>query len=797
MLVPIKWLKDYVNINVDINEYADAMTMSGSKVETVNEIGKGIDKVVVGKIIEILSHPDADKLLITKVDVGSEIIQIITGATNIKKGDCIPVALHGATLPNGTKIKKGKLRGLESNGMLCSAEELGLDAENLPEGIDMVDGIYILEHEYPLGLDIKKVLGLDDKIIEFEITNNRPDCLSIIGIARETAATFGVRLKYPEIKDSHTSGNAGEFISIRVEDSNLCPRFAGRVVKNIKIENSPAWMQERLIKAGVRPISNIVDITNYVMLEMGQPMHAYDLKKLKGNKIIARKAKDGEKIITLDENERVLNESALVIADEEKVIGIAGIMGGFNSQIDENTENIVLECANFDSVSVRMSSKILGLRTEASSRFEKGLDVELIPSAINRACYLIEQLGVGEVVEGIIDIYPLPKQKNCITLRPERVKWLLGVEITVDEIKRILQSIEFEVSGHEILNVSIPTFRDDIVLEADLIEEIARLYGYENIPSKLMDTTFTQGYKSEKQKIIDILKENLTAQGLYEVLTYSFVSPSVFNQINLKAENPLRKAIKILNPLGEDQSIMRTTLIPNMLDLISRNYNKKINEGWFFELSKVYLAGELPLKDLPCEKDMLTIGMYGNSDFYDLKGVVENLLDNLNISKYRFLPSNHESLHPGRTAELLINNKRIGYLGEIHPCVLDNYGIPIKVYIAELDFDEITNQTDLNRKYIPLPKYPAVERDIAIVVSEEIAAGQVEEIIRNKGGKLIEEVNLFDIYKGSQIEEGYKSMAFSIVYRSDEKTLTDEDIAKVHNKILNSLANQVGAVLRS
>ncbi len=796
MIVPMKWLKDYVNINEDANEYADAMTMSGSKVESINEIGEAMDKVVVGKIIETLSHPDADKLIVTKVDVGSEIVQIITGATNIKEGDYVPVALHGAILPNGTKIKRGKLRGLESNGMLCSADELGLDAESLPEGIDMIDGIYILQHEYPLGLDIKKVLGLDDVIIEFEITNNRPDCLSIIGIARETAATFGEKFRYPEIKEVGTSNEVEEFVSIEVKSTNLCPRFAGRVVKNIKIENSPAWMQERLIKAGVRPINNIVDITNYVMLEMGQPMHAYDLKKLNRNKIIVRNAKKGEKIITLDENERTLDESVLVIADEEKAIGIAGIMGGYNSEIDENTKNIVLECANFDPVSVRLSSKLLGLRTEASSRFEKGLDVELISMALNRACYLIDKLGAGEVVSGIIDIYPEPKQKRNIELRTEKVVRILGVNIPINDIKRILQSLEFEVSGQEILNIKIPTFREDITLEADLIEEIARLYGYENIPSKLMDTTFTLGAKSVKEKIVDMAKDNLTGQGLFEVLTYSFVSPSVFNKINLKAEDPLRKAINIINPLGEDQSIMRTTLVPNMLDLISKNYNKKIDEGCFFEISKVYLAEELPLKDLPYERDTLTIGIYGNMDFYDLKGFIENLLYGLNINKYRFLPSNHESFHPGRTAELLINNKRIGYLGEVHPYVLENYDIPMRVYIAELDFDEVANQTNLNRKYKPLPKYPSVERDIAIVVSEEISAGQIEEIIRNKGGKLIEEVNLFDIYKGSQIEEGYKSIAFNIVYRSDEKTLTDKDVAKIHNKILNSLANQVGAVLR-
>ncbi|MDD2481916.1 MAG: phenylalanine--tRNA ligase subunit beta [Lutispora sp.] len=797
MLVPIKWLKDYIDIDMDIKEFADGMTMSGSMVEAVEEIGQNIDKVVVGKILEISTHPDADKLLVAKVDVGSEVVQIITGATNIRENDYVPVALHGANLPNGTKIKKGKLRGLESNGMLCSPDELGLDAESLPNGADMVDGIYILEHEYPLGKDIKEVLGLDDKIIEFEITNNRPDCLSILGIAREAAATFGLKMKYPSMEVLGKSGDVSNYISVEVKDEDLCPRFAVRVIKNVKIDNSPPWMQERLIKAGVRPINNIVDITNYVMLETGQPMHAYNLDMLEDKKIIVRRAEKDEKIVTLDEAERNLDDSVLVIADGKKAIGIAGIMGGYNSEIEEDTKIIAFECANFDSVNVRLSSKKLGLRTEASSKYEKGLDAEIVSTAMNRACHLIEMLDAGEVVGGMIDIYPIKKEKRFLTLMPDRVKWLLGVDIPAYRIKEMLQSLEFEVTVEEGLKVGIPSYRDDVTMEADLIEEIARLYGYDNIPSKLMDTTFTQGGKDAKQKIRDIVRINMEAQGLYEAYTYSFVSPSVFNQINLKAENSLRKAIKIINPLGEDQSIMRTTIIPNMLEVISRNYNRKIGEGWFYELSKVYLAEELPLRDLAYERDTLAIGVYGNADFYDLKGIIENLLSVLNINKYRVLPSNHESFHPGRTAELLINNKRIGYLGEIHPDVLDNYDIPTRVYIAELDFEEIFIQTDLAIQYKPLPKYPSIERDIAVVVAEEITAGQVEEIIRNKGGKLVSEVNLFDIYQGSQIEEGYKSMAYSIVYRSDEKTLNEKDIAKIHNKILNSLASQVGATLRS
>lgn len=795
MLVPIKWLKDYVDITVESKDYADAMTMSGSKVETISELGAEIDNVVVGKILKIEKHPDADKLIVTKCDVGSEVIQIVTGANNVKEGDYIPIAKHGSTLPGGVKIKKGKLRGVESNGMMCSAQELDLDLENLPP--EMLDGIYILDKEYPLGTDIKEILGLNDTVIEFEITNNRPDCLSILGIARETAATFGRTMKYPGTAFSESSEDIKDYIDIQVKNSELCPRYSARMVKNIVIKDSPAWMQERLTKAGVRPINNIVDITNFVMLELGHPMHAFDYRDLEGKKIIVRNAQPGEIIKTLDEKERQLDESMLVIADGVKPTGIAGVMGGYGSEIKNDTTAIVFESANFNPVNIRMTSKKLGLRTEASSRYEKGIDPELAEMALDRACSLVEQLGAGEIVGGRIDLYPAPRKPRKLSLSVRKANEFIGVnDITEEMIVKYLTSLEFKVEGKEDLVVTVPTFRDDVEGDADLIEEIARLYGYDKIPVALMDTTFTQGGKNYRQKIKDMAKTNLAAQGLYEVLTYSFVSPGVYSRINLKAENPLRNAIKLTNPLGEDQSIMRTTIIPNMLEVISRNYNRKIAEGQFFELSKVYLAETLTPEKLAEERETLTIGMYGNLDFFDLKGVIENLMEEMNIEKYRILSSNNDSMHPGRTAELLINNRRVGGFGEVHPDVLDKYDIPVRVYLAELNFEEIIQQSDMNIKYSTLPKYPSVARDIAIVVSEEITAGQVEEIIRNKGGKLIEEVKLFDIYRGSQIQEGYKSMAYSIVYRSDEKTLSEEDITKVHNKILNSLVNQVGAALR-
>ncbi|MDF2892681.1 MAG: phenylalanyl-tRNA synthetase, beta subunit [Clostridia bacterium] len=792
MLVPIKWLKDYVDINIDINSFADAMTMSGSKVEAVEEMGREIEKVVVGKILKVERHPDADKLVVTQIDVGSETIQIVTGATNIKEGDYIPVAQNGSSLPGGVKIKKGKLRGIESNGMLCSAQELGIPLENLPE--ELLDGIFILEKEYPLGKDIKEVLGLNDAVIEFEITNNRPDCLSMIGIAREAAATLGEKLKYPEIIVAENNESLSDYVNIEVKNEELCPRYTARVVKNVKIQPSPGWMQDRLLKSGVRPINNIVDITNYVMLEMGQPMHAFDLEKLAGRKIIVRNAQEGEKITTLDEVERTLNESILVIADQDRAIGIAGIMGSSNSEIDENTKTLVFEGANFQPVNIRLSSKKLGLRTEASGRYEKGIDTELAETALERACNLVQLLGAGEVVGGKKDIYRIPKQNRHIKLDTDKARKFIGADISTEKMKEYLEALEFSVDSN--FNVTVPTFRDDVEGEADVIEEITRIYGYENIPSKLMDTTFTQGGKTYKQKLIDKAKNILTAQGLYEVFTYSFVSPGVFNKINLKAENPMRNAIKLINPLGEEQSIMRTTLIPNIMEVIARNYNRKVETGHFFELSKVYLTEELPLCDLAEEREVLTVGMYGNIDFFDLKGIVENLMEDLNIKTYRILSSNHDSMHPGRTAELIINNKRIGWLGEAHPDMLDNYGVPVRAFVAELNFDEITNQSNPEIKYRSLPKYPSVSRDIAVVVDEDITAGQIEEIIRNKGGKTVEDVKLFDIYRGSQIEKGYKSMAYAITYRSDEKTLTEEEIAKVHNKILNSLANQVGASLR-
>ncbi len=760
MLVSIKWLKDYVDINKNAVEYGDAMTMSGSKVEKVEELCKEIENVVVGHIMAIESHPYADKLVVCQVDVGEETVQIVTGAENMKEGDYVPVALHGSCLPGGVKIKKGKLRNVESYGMMCSASELGIGEDS--------DGLYILPEPKPVGTDIREVLGMDDAVIEFEITNNRADCLSVIGIARETAATLGTTLRYPEVKYAEIPEKSEDFVKVDVRNEQLCPRYSAKVVTDVKIGESPAWMQDRLTKAGMRPINNVVDVTNFVMLEMGQPLHAFDLEKLAGHKIIVRNAVEGEKIVTLDTVERTLSAEMLVIADEDKAVAIAGVMGSLDSEIDENTKTLVFESAVFEQINVRTTSKKLGLRSEASSRFEKGVDPELASKTMDRLCTLVEQLGIGKVMSGKIDHYPVKRENKMIRINYKKVAAFLGAEISKDEINRLLGSVEFGIKeiDSENADVIIPTFRPDMEGVADIAEEVARLYGYDKIPSVLMDTTFTAGGKSERQVQIDATKNSLAAQGLFEIYTYSFVSPQVYNKICLKAENPLRNAIKIINPLGEENSIMRTTLIPNMMDVLSRNYSRKVLAGNFFELSKVYLGDHFSEENLADERENLAIGMYGNVDIFDLKGIIENLLSRLNIKRYRFVNSTHDSLHPGRTAELLVNNKRVGYIGEVHPEVLDNYELPVRAYVAELNFEELLDAADLNRKYRQLPKFPAVERDIAIVVAEEITAGQIEEIIRNKGGKLVETVKLFDIYRGSQIEKGYKSMAWSIAYLS-------------------------------
>lgn len=799
MLVPINWLKEYLDIeDISIKELADKLTMSGSHVDSIDELGKGINNIVVGRIEEIKPHPDADKLVVTKVDVGEEKLQIVTGANNIKEGDYIPIATVGAKLPGGIKIKKSKLRGVESYGMMCSAQELGID-ENLILK-ELKDGIYILDKEYPLGKDIKEVMGLDNVVIDFEITPNRPDCLSILGMARETAATFNKKLKYPEIKIEKEVEDIKQYVkSVEIKDKELCSRYYTKVIKDVKVAASPLWLRQKLRDIGVRPINNIVDITNYVMLELGQPLHAFDFDKIKGNKVIIRNANEGEKIVTLDDVERELNDTMLVIADEKDPIAVAGVMGGLNSEVSDNTNTILIESANFNGRSVRLTSRALGMRTDASSRFEKDIDPNLAEQACKRVCQLIEEIGAGIVVEGNIDVYENPVDKKVISLRPYRINYMLDLELSEEEMVRILNSLELDskIVGDKI-EVNVPTFRQDIELEADLVEEIGRIYGFDKINPVPLVGTLTKGEKSPTRKIEDKIIDLLVGLGLNEITTYSFVSPKVYDKVNLPEHSLKRQYVELMNPLGEDFSVMRTTLLPNMLDILTRNHKHGVEKGWAFEIGNTFRPTSVPVKSLPYENKTLCIGMYGDTDYFDIKGVVDSMLERLGISGFEYIrEENYSSFHPGRTANIIKGNHFIGTIGEIHPDVCENYGIKRRVYIAELDLAVITMNTNLKRKYKELPKYPAITRDIALVLDEDILVKDIEKIIWNKGNKLVENVQLFDIYTGDQIPQGKKSVAYSITYRSHEKTLTDDEVVKVHDKVLEELQQNLDAELRA
>jgi len=794
MKVPMSWLNDYVDINMSPEEYAAGMTMSGSKVESIQKMGEEIQNVVVAKILSIEKHPDADSLQICQVDFGNEQTQIVTGATNIKVGDYVPVAKHGSKLPGGITIKKTKLRGVESNGMMCSIGELGLTKEDYPHAAE--DGIFILEGQPPLGTDIKEVLGLNENVIEFEITSNRPDCFSVIGLARESAATFDKKLFYPEVKVQESGGDVNDFASVEVLAPDLCPRYAARVVRNVKIQPSPKWLRDRLRACGVRPINNIVDITNYVMLEYGQPMHAFDLNYLAGRKIVVRRAKDNEVIRTLDDQERVLDSNMLVIADAEKPVAVAGVMGGANSEITDDTHIILFEAANFNASSVRLTAKKLGMRTEASSRFEKGLDVHLVEQALDRACQLVDELGAGEVVAGIIDVNNSNPKPIQLLLRPDKINTFLGTALKAEEMVDILRKLEFEVNSEDMM-ITVPSFHSDIETEADIAEEIARIYGYNNIPSTLLSGETTQGQKTYKQKIESKVKDCLVGQGLSEIITYSFTNPKVFDDLNIPSDSVLRNAVTITNPLGEESSIMRTTTLASMLEVLSRNYSHRIDEVALFELGTIYLPKSLPVNELPEEKVMVTVGMYGGVDFYDLKGIVEELLHTLGIKEYTVeKESQNPSFHPGRTAKLYVNGKELGIFGEVHPAVLENFEIGIRSYVAMLDFNLLCNASNLNVKYKPLPKYPAVTRDISMLVNEQVMVKEIETVIKKCSGKLLEELKLFDVYKGKQIPEGMKSVAYSIVFRAADRTLTDEDVNHVFDKIVKALQENLGAQLR-
>lgn len=797
MLLPVSWLKEYVKTTKDSRELADGLTLSGSHVESINSLNAGIDKIVVGKILTLEKHQDADKLWVTNIDIGSEEILIVTGATNLKIGDYIPVALVGSTLPGGIKIEKTDFRGVDSYGMLCSLKELGYSENLIPK--ESKDGIFILDKEYPLGKDISEVMGLNTEVIEFEITPNRPDCLSILGMARETAATFRIPIEEPSIDIVNEVDSIENYLeSVDVNTEN-CSRYYARVLKNVKIGPSPLWLQTSLMSAGIRPISNVVDITNYVMLEYGEPLHAFDLDKVNGKTIIVRQAYEKEKILALDGIERQLDPEDLVIADPNSPIAIAGVMGGFDSEITKHTKIVLLEGANFNGKSIRLTSKKFNLRSEASNRFEKGIDPNLCDKAVDRVCQLVEFIGAGVVVKGNIDIYKDKKEIKTIKLRPERVNMLLGIDITITQMIDYLNGLGLESTFNEgIIQTSIPTVRLDLNEEVDLIEEIGRFYGFHNIISKPLVGVLTRGIKPYSRIVEDKVKANLIGMGFNEVMTYSFISPKAYDKINIKADNPLRDYIELINPLGVDYSVMRTTLIPTMMELLSRNYNRGVESVYAFEIGNIFIAESVPIKELPEERKILSIGFYGDDDFFFLKETINKVLDRLGIKNIIYIRElENESFHPGRTAKIIANGEDIGIIGEIHVDVLENYDIDRRVYISNLDFDKIIEMTNLDIKYKPLPKYPSMSRDIAVVVKESVLVGDIENIILKNGEGIIEKVNLFDIYRGDQIENGLKSIAFSIIYRSYKKTLTEEEVNKTLSNIINDLEDILDAKLRS
>ena len=804
MNTSLSWIKAYVpDLDVTAQEYTDAMTLSGTKVEGFEKLDADLEKIVVGQILSIERHPDADKLIICQVNVGTETVQIVTGAPNVKEGDKVPVVLDGGRVagghdgkmtPGGIKIKKGKLRGVESCGMMCSIEELGSNREMYPEAPEY--GIYIFPEDTVVGESAIKVLGLDDVVFEYEITSNRVDCYSVLGIAREAAATFGKKFVPPVVTETGNDEDAHDYIKVTVKDTDLCPRYTARIVKNIKIGPSPKWMQRRLASNGIRPINNIVDITNYVMEEYGQPMHAYDYDTIAGHEIVVRRAEKGEKFITLDGQERTMDDSVLMICDGEKAVGIAGIMGGENSMITDDVKTMMFEAACFDGTNIRLSSKKVGLRTDASGKFEKGLDPNNAEAAINRACQLIEELGAGEVVGGMVDVYTTKKEPVRVTFEPDKINALLGTDISGEQMLKYFEplGLEYDAAANEII---APTFRHDIFRTADLAEEVARFYGYDNIPTTLPRGEATTGKLPFKLRIEEVARDIAEYCGFSQGMTYSFESPKVFDKLLLEADSPYRKAIRISNPLGEDFSIMRTISLNGMLTSLAFNYNHRNKNVRLYELGNVYLPGELPLKELPEERMQFTLGMYGEGDFFVMKGVVEEFFEKAGLhQQVTYDPkAGKPFLHPGRQANIIYGGEIPGYLGELHPEVADNYGIGEKAYVAVLDMPKVVENASFDRKFEGIAKFPAVTRDISMVVSREILAGQIEAMIRQRGGKHLESLQLFDIYEGAQIKKGFKSMAYSLVFRAKDKTMTEDEITSAMKKIYNGLES-MGIELR-
>lgn len=796
MFTSFNWLNDFVEMeDLQMKEIEDKMTMSGTKVEGIEELAKDITDVVVGKILSIEKHPDADKLVVTKVDIGQEVIQIVTGANNISEGDYIPVAKIGAKLKD-LKIKKSKLRGIESCGMMCSAGELGMNTSLLHK--EDTEGIYILKKEYPLGSDVKPILGLDDKIIEFELTANRSDCLSLMGIAREVSATFDRHLVSPIVEVNETEERIEEHLKIAIEDEELCPRYVARMVKVNKIEPSPDWMQRRLLNSGIRPISNIVDVTNYVMLEMGQPLHAFDYDKLNTGEILVRRAHKGEKLTTLDDIDRELTEDMLVITNGKEPVAIAGVMGGANSDVDENTKMVVIEAATFNKKSVRLTGRKLGLRSEAANRFEKGVDSNLADIAADRAAQLLQEMGAATVLTGKVDVYPKKAEPITIEVDSAWVNKLIGIQISIEEMKEYLERLflNVEISGNKLV-VEVPTYRQDLEIKEDIAEEIARLYGYNNIPNTIMKGVTTKGGRNKKQVLELDIRNALRFKGFYEILTTSFTGMSRLTSLNIREEDKWFNGIKIINPLGEENSVMRPTLLPGMLQVLSHNYHRSINEAMFFEIATVYSNVEDLGKTLADEEKKLCLGMYGDKDFFTLKGYVDLLLEKLRITgEIEYNRLSHPSFHPGRAASVIIAGKEVGILGELHPIVVENYDLPQRVYVCELNIEELLCLSNEEITFTELPKYPEMTRDMALLVKEEVTAKEIENIIKANGKDLLQDVKIFDIYRGEQIPEGHKSMAYSLVFRAKDRTLTDGEVNEIFVKIIEEVEEKLEAKLR-
>ncbi len=800
MNTSLKWIKELVpGLDVSPQEYMDAMTLSGTKVEGFEAFDKDLDHIVVGQILDIQPHPDADKLVVCQVAVGSgEPVQIVTGAKNIAQGQKVPVVLDGGRVAGGhdgskteggVKIKKGKLRGVVSNGMMCSIEELGSSRDMYPNAPE--DGIYIFDDTAAVGADAVKELGLDDVSVEYEITSNRVDCFSVVGIAREAAATFGLPFQPPAIAPTGNVEDASQYIKVTVEDTALCPRYVARVVKNIRIAPSPEWMQRRLAAHGIRPINNIVDITNYVMEEFGQPMHAYDLDTVAGRQIVVRRAQKDEKFTTLDGQERTLDDSVLMICDAQKPIGIAGIMGGENSMITDHVTTMLFEAACFDGTNIRHSAKKIGMRTDASSKFEKGLDPNNAILAIDRACQLVEALGAGEVVGGAVDVYPTVKEGRQIPFEPEKYNRLLGTQIAPEQMLAYFEKIElgYDKNTNQVL---IPTWRQDLECGADLAEEVARFYGYDKIGTTLPSGEATTGKLPLKLRIEAIARDVAQYCGFSQGMSYSFESPKVFDKLLLPKDSSLRKAVVIANPLGEDFSIMRTVPIHGMLSSLSTNYNRRNKNVRLYELGNIYLPKELPLSELPDERMQFTLGMYGDGDFYTMKGVIEEFFEQAGMRKKpAYQPDAQKPfLHPGRQATVAYDGAVVGYFGEVHPAVAANYSIKERVYLAVIDMPQIVERASFDRKYTGIAKFPAVTRDISMVCPKRILAGDIETIIEAKGGQYLESYQLFDIYEGNQIKLGFKSLAYSITFRAPDRTLDDEAVNAPLGRILKALESE-------